>query len=61
MERIDRDVGWEVVKLWAGPGIMLSADHYGDRGGIEMEEGVDAVTARGDGDGASGFQELDPL
>ena len=56
VNRVDRDVGWQVIILRSGAGIMLGADHHGDGGRIEVEEGVNAFPARGDGDGASGFQ-----
>lgn len=58
---IDGDVRGEVIELGASAWIVLGANDDGDRGGIEMEQGMDGLVAGDDGDGAAGFQELDVL
>ncbi len=55
MDRVERDVGWQVIILRSGAGVVMSADHHGDRWRIEVEQGVDTFPTGADGHGAPGF------
>lgn len=59
MDRVERDVGWQVIILGSCAGVVMSADHHGDRWRIEVEQGVDTFPTRCDGHGAPSFEQLD--